>query len=63
MSRDAPKVTRKKDATCDCVVPDFIGYIGEPEHWRCLRCGRHPPTDARIHVVLLNREVGQWGSL
>lgn len=40
---------------CSCNVPDFIGYVGELETWRCLKCGLHPSTTAQIRVKLFKR--------
>lgn len=41
--------------SCECSVPDFVGYQFEPEHWRCLICGHYPNATAQIQVRLLVR--------
>jgi hypothetical protein len=43
------------EGPCICSVPDFIGYVREPETYRCLRCGHHPNGSEQISVRLLER--------
>jgi hypothetical protein len=43
------------DGPCACSVPDFVGYIHEPETYRCLRCGHQPNGSEQIAVRLLER--------
>jgi hypothetical protein len=43
------------EGPCDCSVPEFVGYVREPESYRCLRCGRHPSGIESIQVRLLER--------
>lgn len=51
------EVARLKTGECACSTPDFIGYAGEPEHWRCLLCGLQPSVTDTIHVRLFKRKL------
>lgn len=44
------------EESCSCSVPDFVGYVAEPQNWRCLICGKHPDANERIHVRLIARQ-------
>lgn len=50
-----PATPLPPEQSCVCSVPDFVGYQGESETWRCLVCGRHPSGTDRIQVRLLQR--------
>jgi DNA-directed RNA polymerase subunit RPC12/RpoP len=43
------------EAQCDCRIGDFVGNQGDALSYRCLRCGKRPPTNDVIHVRLLRK--------